>query len=32
MLHGFINWPAAQDEAKRAGRLCAQYLQAQFHD
>jgi acetyl esterase len=32
MLHGFINWPAAQDEAKRALLLCAQYLQAQFHD
>ncbi|MGF6513736.1 acetyl esterase [Pseudomonas sp. BT76 TE3572] len=30
MLHGFINYPARYDDAKRALLLCAQTLQAQF--
>lgn len=30
MLHGFINYPAVHDDAKRALLLCAQTLQAQF--
>ncbi|MBN3865137.1 alpha/beta hydrolase [Pseudomonas frederiksbergensis] len=30
MLHGFINYPAKHDDAKRALLLCAQALQMQF--
>ncbi|MGH8329304.1 MAG: alpha/beta hydrolase [Pseudomonas fluorescens] len=30
MLHGFINYPAAHDDAKQALFFCAQTLQAQF--